>query len=61
MQDAIATGDLAEGRLDAMRRLERETRAAEERRDGPGRAARRLREKRFARVTKDAQTRKRGD
>ena len=61
VQDAIATGDLAEGRLDAMRRLERETRAAEERRDGPGRAARRLREKRFARVTKDAQTRKRGD
>ena len=28
VQDAIAAGDLAEGRLDAMRRLERETRTA---------------------------------
>lgn len=56
---AIAAGELPASRLDAMRRLEREVRAAEERRDGPGRAARRRREKRFARVTKDAQARRR--
>ena len=55
----IAAGELPASRLDAMRRLEREVRAAEERRDGPGRAARRRREKRFARVTKDAQARRR--
>jgi ribosome biogenesis GTPase len=59
VQAAIAAGDLPGERLDALRRLERVTRAAAERRDGPGRAARRAREKRFARVSKDAQARKR--
>jgi ribosome biogenesis GTPase len=50
VQAAIAAGDLPAERLAALRRLERETRAAEERRDGPGRAARRRREKQFAKT-----------
>jgi ribosome biogenesis GTPase len=59
VQAAIATGELAAERVQALRRLERETRAAQERRDAPGRAARRAREKQFSRVAKDAQARKR--
>jgi ribosome biogenesis GTPase len=51
---AIDDGDLPEGRLHALRKLERESRAAEERRDGPGRAARRAREKRFQRAYREA-------
>jgi ribosome biogenesis GTPase len=45
VQAAISAGDLPAERLDSLRRLEREMRAAEERRDGPGRAARRRRER----------------
>jgi ribosome biogenesis GTPase len=58
VQAAIAAGELPADRLRALRRLERETRAFEERRDGPGRAARRARERRFSRLARDAQVRK---
>jgi ribosome biogenesis GTPase len=42
---AIEAGDLAEERLEAMRKLEREARWAEERQGGPGEAAKRARER----------------
>jgi ribosome biogenesis GTPase len=57
VQAAIAAGELPAARLGALRRLERETRAAEERRDGPGRAARRKRQKQFARRYKEVKGR----
>jgi ribosome biogenesis GTPase len=58
VQAAIEDGTLPAARLRALRRLERETRAAEERRDGPGRAARRAREKAFMRSYKEVQGRR---
>ena len=45
VQEAIGAGALPAERLAALRRLERETRLAAERRDGPGRAARRARDR----------------
>jgi ribosome biogenesis GTPase len=57
VQTAIAAGELPAERLRALRRLERETRAAEERRDGPGRAARRRRAKESARLYKEVKGR----
>ena len=49
VQAAIAAGDLDPARLDAMRKLEREARWAEERQGGPGEAARRARGREFMR------------
>jgi ribosome biogenesis GTPase len=57
VQAAISAGDLPHERLHALRRLERETRAIEERRDGPGRAARRARERRSARLYREVKGR----
>jgi ribosome biogenesis GTPase len=54
---AIEDGELPAERLRALRRLEREARAAEERRDGPGRAARRARERKFERLYKEVKGR----
>ena len=58
VQAAIASGELAAERLRALRRLERETRAVEERRDGPGRAARRARERKSQRLYREVQGRR---
>jgi ribosome biogenesis GTPase len=57
VQAAISAGDLQPERLRALRTLERETRAMEERRDGPGRAARRARDRRSAHLYKQVKGR----
>lgn len=51
---AIESGDLEPARLEAMRKLEREARWAEERQGGPGEAARRARGRAGSRAYRDA-------
>ncbi len=58
VQAAITSGELPAARLQALGRIERETRAAAERRDGPGRASRRRREKASARTYREVQGRR---